>query len=78
MEDGVERSVQRDVLGDVVEHERKSLPAFQVSEIAAVARQQVVHRDDLVTFREKPLAEVTSEETGASRHEHSHGRPTPV
>ena len=55
-------------------------------DVARVARQQVVDRDDLVALGEKAVAEVAAEEPGAAGDEtlmdesgsFRQGRPTPA
>ena len=78
MEDRVDVALDRNELRDVVFDEVKPAIGLEVGDVAHVAGHEVVHRDDLVTFGEKPVAEVAPQKTGAARNEDPHDRPTPM
>ena len=80
MEHGIERPVDEDVLRDVVPHEAEPAVLLEVGEVLHVAREEVVHRDDLVAFGEQAVADVASQKPRApgDQNAHAHPRPTPA
>jgi hypothetical protein len=55
-----------DELADVVVVELKPVEACQVLDVAQVARDEVVHADDMMAFGDEPVAEVGAEESGGA------------
>ena len=57
--------------------EREAAVAREDAEVAALARDEVVHPDDLVALAEEALAEVRAQEAGRAGDEDAHGGSTP-
>ena len=51
--------------------ELEVLAAEQVLDVGQVARDEVVHGNDMVTFRQKPVAEVGAQKAGAAGNEYA-------
>src|SRR5437773_10749173 len=77
MEHAVERSLDLDEVGDVVQHELKIALVPQVSDVGRGAGDEVVHPHDAMTLPEQPVAQVRAEKTRGPRYEDAHasGRP---
>ena len=77
MEHAVERSLDLDEVGDVVQHELKIAVVPQVSDVGRGARDEVVHPHDAMSLREQPVAQVRPEESCGPGYEDAHasGRP---
>src|SRR6266498_5836203 len=72
MQNGVERSFDADELRHVVADEPEPRLSGEASDVAKVARYEVVHRDDLVPLGEEPVAEVAPQKPGASGDQNPH------
>ena len=68
MKDVVDRTFQGDELRDVVLEKTELWVVAEVAEISLVPGDQVVHSQDLVTFLEKAIGQMGSEESGPARH----------
>ena len=73
MQNGVEGTLQVDVVGHVMADEAEAFVAGQVRDIVGATRDEVVHCDDGVPFVQQPIAEMTTQETGAAGDQNSHG-----
>lgn len=62
MQDVVDPALHVYILGHVVLDKRKPLVSEEMGDIVHVARDQVVHADDVMSFFDKKIAEVASEE----------------
>src|SRR5262249_13410760 len=71
MQDIVQRARNMNELGDIVVVKLKLRQREQVLDVAHVARNQVVHADDMESFLDKPVAQVRTEETGRAGNKHS-------
>jgi hypothetical protein len=72
MEDGVDGSVEIDVLGHVVVDETKPLVSGQVADVADVPGDQVIEPDHLVPFGEEAVGEMAPQEPGGAGDDGSH------
>jgi hypothetical protein len=63
----VDRTVDRELLGDVGAHEREPPVLGEVREVLEPAGREVVDRDHFVAAREERVAEMGPEETGSAR-----------
>ena len=66
VEDRVDLAVDVDVLGDVVLDELEALVAGEVADVARVAGEQVVERDDRVPVGQQAVGEMRADESGAA------------
>ena len=67
MEDGVDVPRDPQEGGHVLVHVREAGSPEEVLDVSDRARDEVVDRDDAVTLVEEPLAQVRTEEAGATR-----------
>src|ERR1043165_9608509 len=63
----IDRSLDVNVVRDVVLDEREAVVAEEVRDVRRAAGDEVVDADHFVAAREKELAEVRAEEAGAAR-----------
>ena len=57
------------VLGDVLLDEAVMRVVLQVLEIGRIARDEIIHANDLVAFREEAVGQVTAEKSGTAGDE---------
>ena len=56
----IERSVDMNIIRDVIMHERKIRLAEQMPDIIRRAGNEIIHADNFVAFGDKPVAKMTS------------------
>ena len=72
MQHPVERAIDRDVLGDVVQREREAGPVPDGRTILRGSGDEVVHAEDFHTLLQQKLAKVRANEPGPSSDENPH------
>src|SRR4029077_8294349 len=77
VEHPVERTLDLDEVRDIVQHELKAGMGTEVSDVAGVTGQEIVHSDDAVTLCQQSVAQVRSEKPRGPGYEDAHatGRP---
>lgn len=72
MHDGVQGSIDVQVIAHVVLHETESLTSHQVCNIFGSARDEIIEADDLIPLIDKQLANMAAKESGSAGYENAH------
>ena len=64
-----------DVIGDVMPDKEKTWIPCQMSDIAHITCDQIVHAEDMMTFRQKTVAQMRTYKSSSACDENSHCTP---
>src|SRR5438445_13874254 len=64
MQNVIERTLDVDVIGDIVLDEAESAPAQQVLDVGGTSGDEIIHADDFMTALQEQFAEMGAEKAG--------------
>lgn len=69
MQNVIERTFDMDIMGDVIMHKGEIRLAEKMRDVIGVARDEVIHADNIMTFGYEAVTKMASEKSGSAGDE---------